>query len=92
MTARIPLSAKFMAVSFLIIALLNVMLHTMVIRRVKHLSKLADEVSLGHLEALLCPDLFIIGRAETEDATVKLKRAGADLIITYWAKELAAWL
>jgi protein-histidine pros-kinase len=35
----------------LIIALLNVMLHTMVIQRVKNLSKLADEVSLGHLEA-----------------------------------------
>ena len=35
----------------LIIALLNFMLHTMVIQRVKHLSKLADEVSLGHLEA-----------------------------------------
>jgi protein-histidine pros-kinase len=31
--------------------LLNVMLHTIVIRRVKQLSRLADEVSLGHLEA-----------------------------------------
>jgi len=30
---------------------LNVMLHTIVIRRVTHLSKLADEVSLGHLDA-----------------------------------------
>jgi HAMP domain-containing protein len=30
--------------------LLNVMLHSIVIRRVKELSKLADEVSLGHLE------------------------------------------
>jgi HAMP domain-containing protein len=30
--------------------LLNVMLHTIVIQRVKELSKLADEVSLGHLE------------------------------------------
>lgn len=28
------------------------------------------------------PDLFIIGRAETEDATVKLKRAGADRVIS----------
>ena len=37
---------------FLLIAgALNFMLHTMVIQRVKHLSKLADEVSLGHLEA-----------------------------------------
>jgi HAMP domain-containing protein len=30
--------------------LLNVMLHTIVIQRIKQLSKLADEVSLGHLE------------------------------------------
>ena len=30
--------------------LLNVMLHSIVIQRVKELSKLADEVSLGHLE------------------------------------------
>ena len=28
------------------------------------------------------PDLFIVGRAETEDATVKLKRAGADRVIS----------
>jgi voltage-gated potassium channel len=28
------------------------------------------------------PDLFIIGRAETEDATRKLKRAGADRVIS----------
>src|SRR5581483_4325697 len=27
------------------------------------------------------PDLFIVGRAETEDATLKLKRAGADRVI-----------
>ncbi len=26
------------------------------------------------------PDLFIVGRAETEDATIKLKRAGADRV------------
>jgi len=31
--------------------LLNVMLHTIVIQRVKQLSRLADEVSLGHLES-----------------------------------------
>lgn len=31
--------------------LLNVMLHSIVIRRVKDLAKLADEVSLGHLES-----------------------------------------
>jgi voltage-gated potassium channel len=31
---------------------------------------------------VLRPDLFIIGRAETEDATVKLKRAGADRVIS----------
>jgi voltage-gated potassium channel len=30
---------------------------------------------------VLRPDLFIIGRAETEDATLKLKRAGADRVI-----------
>jgi len=28
------------------------------------------------------PDLFIVGRAETEDATIKLKRAGADRVVT----------
>src|SRR6185436_17263050 len=28
------------------------------------------------------PDLFIVGRAETEDATAKLKRAGADRVIS----------
>jgi protein-histidine pros-kinase len=31
--------------------LLNVMMHTIVIKRVKHLSKLADDVSLGHKES-----------------------------------------
>jgi voltage-gated potassium channel len=28
------------------------------------------------------PDLFIVGRAETEDATLKLKRAGADRVVS----------
>ena len=28
------------------------------------------------------PDLFIVGRAETDDATIKLKRAGADRVIS----------
>jgi voltage-gated potassium channel len=28
------------------------------------------------------PDLFIVGRAETEDATMKLKRAGADRVLS----------
>jgi voltage-gated potassium channel len=31
---------------------------------------------------LLRPDLFIIGRAETEDARIKLQRAGADRVIS----------
>src|SRR4051812_1523276 len=31
---------------------------------------------------VLRPDLFIIGRAETEDATIKLKRAGANRVIS----------
>ena len=31
---------------------------------------------------LMKPDLFIVGRAETEDARVKLKRAGADRVIS----------
>jgi voltage-gated potassium channel len=31
---------------------------------------------------VLRPDLFIIGRAETEDATAKLKRAGADRVLS----------
>jgi protein-histidine pros-kinase len=43
--------ALYTVIFVMIIALLNVMLHTMVIQRVKHLSKLADEVSLGHVEA-----------------------------------------
>jgi voltage-gated potassium channel len=30
---------------------------------------------------VLRPDLFIVGRAETEDATTKLRRAGADRVI-----------
>ena len=30
----------------------------------------------------LCPDLFIIGRAESEDATQKLKHAGANRVIS----------
>src|SRR5262245_41684410 len=34
---------------------------------------------------VLRPDLFIVGRAESEDATLKLKRAGADRVISpYW--------
>jgi voltage-gated potassium channel len=28
------------------------------------------------------PDLFIVGRAETEDAKIKLRRAGADRVIS----------
>ena len=31
---------------------------------------------------VLRPDLYIVGRAETEDATAKLKRAGADRVIS----------
>jgi voltage-gated potassium channel len=31
---------------------------------------------------VLRPGLFIVGRAETEDATIKLKRAGADRVIS----------
>src|SRR5689334_14825490 len=31
---------------------------------------------------VLRPDLFIVGRAETEDATLKLKRAGADRVVS----------
>jgi voltage-gated potassium channel len=31
---------------------------------------------------VLRPDLFIVGRAETEDATRKLKRAGADRVVS----------
>ncbi len=31
---------------------------------------------------VLRPDLYIVGRAETEDATLKLKRAGADRVIS----------
>jgi voltage-gated potassium channel len=31
---------------------------------------------------VLRPDLFIVGRAETEDATLKLKRAGANRVIS----------
>jgi voltage-gated potassium channel len=31
---------------------------------------------------VLRPDLFIVGRAETDDATIKLRRAGADRVIS----------
>jgi voltage-gated potassium channel len=31
---------------------------------------------------VLRPDLFIVGRAESDDATIKLKRAGADRVIS----------
>jgi len=31
---------------------------------------------------VLRPSLFIVGRAETEDATIKLKRAGADRVVS----------
>lgn len=31
---------------------------------------------------VLRPDLYIVGRAETDDATVKLKRAGADRVVS----------
>ena len=31
------------------------------------------------------------GRAALESSTA-IRRAGADLVVTYWAKELAAWL
>jgi voltage-gated potassium channel len=31
---------------------------------------------------VLRPDLFIVGRAETDDATIKLKKAGADRVIS----------
>ncbi len=31
---------------------------------------------------VLRPDLYIVGRAETEDATLKLKRAGADRVVS----------
>ena len=31
---------------------------------------------------VMSPDLFIVGRAETEDATLKLKRAGANRVIS----------
>jgi len=40
--------AAVFAIAFV---LLNVMMHTIVIRRVKHLSKLADDVSLGQSES-----------------------------------------
>jgi porphobilinogen synthase len=30
-------------------------------------------------------------RAAVLEIMTSLKRAGADLIVTYWAKELAAW-
>src|SRR5947207_6394431 len=31
---------------------------------------------------VMCPELFIVGRAETEDATRKLQRAGADRVVS----------
>ena len=31
-------------------------------------------------------------RAAALESLTAIKRAGADLIVTYWAKDLAAWL
>jgi voltage-gated potassium channel len=42
----------------------------------------ADNVYAILSARVMRPDLFIIGRAETEDATLKLKRAGADRVIS----------
>jgi voltage-gated potassium channel len=42
----------------------------------------ADNVYTVLSARVLRPDLFIISRAETEDATQKLKRAGADRVIS----------
>src|SRR4051812_9850837 len=42
----------------------------------------ADNVYAVLSARVMRPDLFIVGRAETEDATIKLKRAGADRVIS----------
>ncbi|MGB7220481.1 MAG: potassium channel protein [Vicinamibacterales bacterium] len=42
----------------------------------------AENVYAALSARVLRPDLFIVGRAETEDATVKLKRAGANRVIS----------
>ncbi len=42
----------------------------------------AENVYIILTARLLRPDLYIIGRAETEDAVRKLKRAGADRVLS----------
>ena len=41
---------------------------------------------------VLRPDLFIVGRAESEDATIKLKRAGANRVISPTKSARSRWL
>ena len=42
----------------------------------------AENVYIVLSARVLRPDLFIVGRAETDDATIKLKRAGADRVLS----------
>src|SRR4029077_20370180 len=42
----------------------------------------AENVDAVLSARVMRPDLFIVGRAETEDARIKLKRAGADRVIS----------
>src|SRR5471030_908227 len=42
----------------------------------------AENVYAVLIARVMRPDLFIVGRAETEDATLKLKRAGCDRVIS----------
>ena len=50
----------------------------------KYLDKRTAEryVKLGHLDE----------KAAALESLVAIKRAGADLVFTYWAKDLAQWL
>ena len=40
---------------------------------------------------VLAPDLFIVGRAETEDAERKLRRAGADRVVSPYPSARSRW-
>src|SRR5439155_4471573 len=42
----------------------------------------AENVYIVLSARVLRPDLFIVGRAETDDATIKLKRAGANRVLS----------
>ncbi len=69
--------ASLAAVFLAIFVLLNVMLYTMVIRRVTRLAKMADQVSLGSLDA---GDFKTTSRDEIGTLTAAMDRMKTSLV------------